>query len=123
VGPFSVTAKRMDHPVEAYAFRVEHDGGVLTYSGDTALCRELCEIARDADVLLAEAAFRDGVDNPTNLHMTGSDAASVARDAGVGRLVLTHIPPWYDKQDAVREAETVFDGPILLAAEGATYDL
>jgi ribonuclease BN (tRNA processing enzyme) len=123
LGPFTVTARRVDHPIEAYAFRVEHQGRSLVYSGDTALCRSLCDLAAGADLLLAEAAFRDGVDNPPGIHMTGSEAATVARDARVGRLVLTHIPPWHDKEDAVAEARGVYDGPVLLAHEGATYEL
>jgi ribonuclease BN (tRNA processing enzyme) len=38
-------------------------------------------------------------------------------------LMITHVPPWHEKQDALREAEGVFDGPVLLAAEGATYQI
>jgi ribonuclease BN (tRNA processing enzyme) len=123
IGPFTVTARRVEHPIEAYGFRVEHAGKVLAYSGDTALCTSLVELAADADLLLAEAAFRDDADNPPGIHLTGSEAASVARDARVGRLVLTHIPPWHDKEHAVLETNGVYDGPVSLAREGATYEL
>ena len=123
VGPFSVVAKRMDHPIEAYAFRIECGGRVLVYSGDTAKNDDLVELARGADVLLAEAAFRDDADNPPGIHMTGSEAATVAQDARAGMLVLTHIPPWHVKQDAVEEAKGHFDGTIELAAEGAVYEV
>jgi ribonuclease BN (tRNA processing enzyme) len=74
-------------------------------------------------VLLAEAAFRDDEDNPPGVHMTGSEAAGVARDAGCATLVLTHVPPWHDKRDALREAEGVFLGPVSLAAEGSSYSV
>jgi ribonuclease BN (tRNA processing enzyme) len=114
---------RVDHPIEAYAYRIEHDGKALVYSGDTAACGPLTDLAQGADLLLAEAAFRDGEDNPPHIHMTGSQAAKTAVEAGVGRLVITHVPPWHDELDALREAEGVFDGPTSLAAEGATYDL
>ncbi len=42
-GPFRVRTERVEHPVEAYAFRVEHEesGRVLTYSGDTGPCPAL----------------------------------------------------------------------------------
>ena len=123
VGPVSVTARRMDHPIEAYAFRVECGGRVLVYSGDTAKNDELVRLAEGADVLLAEAAFRDDADNPPNIHMTGSEAATTAQEARAGVLVLTHIPPWHDKQDAVEEAKGHFDGEILLAAEGSVYEI
>lgn len=123
LGPFKVTSALMDHPIEAYGFRLESEGRVLAYSGDTALCDNLVALAAGADVLLAEAAFRDDVDNPAHIHMTGSEAAAVARDARVGQLVLTHIAPWHDKQDAVLETKGIYDGVVLLAAEGSTYEL
>jgi ribonuclease BN (tRNA processing enzyme) len=121
VGPFTVTARRVDHPIEAYAFRIEHAGASLVYSGDTAECAALTDLAQDADLLLAEAAFRDDTANPPHVHMTGSEAAATARAAGVRRLVLTHIPPWHHKEDAVREAESAFEGPIELAGEGSVF--
>jgi ribonuclease BN (tRNA processing enzyme) len=123
LGPFAVTAVRVLHPIEAFAFRIEHDGRALVYSGDTAACEALTSLSERADMLLAEAAFRDDADNPPGVHMTGSEAAATARDAQVGVLVLTHVPPWHDKQDALREAEGVFDGPVLLASEGSTYQI
>jgi ribonuclease BN (tRNA processing enzyme) len=123
IGPFTIQPRRVDHPVEAYAYRVECGGRVLVYSGDTARCEELTDLARGADVLLAEAAFRDDVDNPPHIHMTGSDAASTAQEARVSQLVLTHIPPWHDKKHALLEAEGIYQGPIHVAAEGATYQV
>ena len=123
VGPFTVTARRVDHPVEAFAFRIEHAGKALVYSGDTAPCRALTDLAKGADLLLAEASFRDGQDNPPHIHMTGCDAAATAAEAGVGRLVITLVPPWHDEQDALREARGSWGGSVSLAAEGATYDL
>ena len=47
----------VDHPVEAYAVRVEHGGRSLVYSGDTGPCAALVELARGADVLLCEATW------------------------------------------------------------------
>jgi ribonuclease BN (tRNA processing enzyme) len=123
LGPFTITCQRMDHPIPAYGFRIENGGKVLTYSGDTALCDNLVGLAHGADLLLAEAAFRDDADNPPHVHMTGSDAATVAHQAGVAHLVLTHIPPWHDKQHALLETAGVYDGPVSLAAEGSSFEL
>jgi ribonuclease BN (tRNA processing enzyme) len=123
LGPFTITATRVVHPVPAYGLRVEADGRVLAYSGDTGPCTELVELARDADLLLAEAAFQEGVLNPTDLHLTGVDAGRAASKAEVGRLLLTHIPPWNDREVALAEARTTFDGSVELARCDARYDV
>lgn len=123
VGPFTVDVTRVVHPVEAYAVKVSDGTRTLVYSGDTGPCTALVELAKDADLLLAEASFREGGEYPEALHMTGREAGQAAVDAGVGTLVLTHIPPWYDKQLAYDEARPVFDGRIEIASTGSTYSI
>ncbi|MGH3336637.1 MAG: MBL fold metallo-hydrolase, partial [Nocardioides sp.] len=77
----------------------------------------------DADLLLAEAAFVESAGNPTDLHLTGRDAAEHATRARVRRLLLTHIPPWHDAAEVLADARPGFDGPLELARAGATYEL
>lgn len=123
VGPLTFDVTRVAHPVETYAIKVTHGDTSLVYSGDTGPCRALIELARGADLLLAEAAFREGENNPRDLHMTGKEAADIAVCAGVHRLVLTHVPPWYEAKLALEEARPVFRGPLELAHSGATYEI
>ena len=123
VGPFRVEAHPVVHPVAAYALKVTAGGRTLVYSGDTGPCPALDEAATDAHLLLAEASFRSGDDNPPELHLTGADCGRTAARAGVGRLVLTHIPPWHDPADAEAEARAEWSGPVELARAGATYDV
>lgn len=118
IGPFRLSTAPMLHPVEAYAIRLEAGGSTLVYTGDTAINDALVSLSTDASVLLSEASFVDGVDNPPALHMTGTEAGQLAQDAGVGRLVVTHVPPWYDPVDAHAAASEVFDGPTDLATTG-----
>jgi len=123
VGPFEITPVRVDHPVPAYALRIRVGDTVLAYTGDTGPTDALVEIAQGADLFLAEAAFREGEDNPPSLHLTGREAGQVAAKAEVKRLVLTHIPPWHSREDALAEAVEVYDGPAELAHAGAVYSL
>jgi len=123
VGPFTIETSRVVHPIETRALRVTDGAGVLVYSADTGACDALVELAKDADLFLAEASFRVGGEYPEQLHMNGREAGQAAADAGVGTLVLTHIPPWSDKETAREEARTVFDGTIDIARTGATYDV
>lgn len=123
VGPLTVEVTPVAHPIESYATKVSRGDRSFVYSGDTGPCRSLVELAKGTDLLLAEAAFREGDDNPKDLHMTGRQAAETAVQAGVGRLILTHIPPWYDRDATFAEARPVFDGLLELARGGATYEL
>ena len=123
VGPFTVEARQVVHPVIAYALRVTAGGRTLVYSGDTGPCDALDDVASSADLLLAEASFETGAVNPPDLHMTGADCGRTAARAGVGRLVLTHVPPWHDPAVAEAEARAEWSGPLELARAGATYEI
>lgn len=122
-GPLSVRAEVVDHPVEAYGFRIEHGDSVLTYSGDTGPCAALGELAAGSDLFLCEASFTDGKEDIPGVHLTGLQAGQFAQEAGTGRLVLTHVPPWTDAQANLRDAKSVFDGPAELARAGAVYEI
>ncbi|WP_030484862.1 MBL fold metallo-hydrolase [Nocardioides aequoreus] len=122
-GPFSVIARRVVHPVTAYALRVTADGRSVAYSGDTGVCHGLDDTARDADLFLCEASFLEGAPNPPDLHLTGAEAGRTAAGAGARRLVLTHIPPWHDPATVLAEARGEYAGDIALAAPGQVYDL
>ncbi|RKS76811.1 ribonuclease BN (tRNA processing enzyme) [Actinomadura pelletieri DSM 43383] len=124
IGPFRVTTALMPHPVEAYAFRVEHGGRTLAYSGDTGPSDLLVDLARDADLFLCEASFLDRPGLPEGLHLTAREAGEHAARAGVGRLVLTHLVPWNDSDVSLKEARASdYDGAIDLARVGAQYTL
>jgi ribonuclease BN (tRNA processing enzyme) len=123
IGPVTVTSQLVEHPVTAYGMRFEHEGRVIAYSGDTDTCPSLLELARDADLLLAEASFQEGRDEARGVHLTGRRAGEVARDAGARRLVLTHVPVWTRVDAVVSEAKQVYPGPVEAAVAGSSYVL
>jgi ribonuclease BN (tRNA processing enzyme) len=124
IGPFSVTTSLMNHPIEAYGFRIEHEGKVLAYSGDTGTSDVLVELAKNADLFLCEASFVNAPDLPSGVHLTGRDAGEYAARAGVDRLVLTHLVPWNDPAEVLIEAkDSDFRGEISLAHPGARHTL
>jgi ribonuclease BN (tRNA processing enzyme) len=124
IGPFAIDLAPMNHPVETYGLRIMADGASLAYSADTGECPALVNLARNADVLLCEAAFKHGAPgNVPGLHLTGRQAGEHATRAHAKRLVLTHIPPWIDRDEALAEARTTYAGPLDIARAGATYDL
>jgi ribonuclease BN (tRNA processing enzyme) len=123
VGPVTVEPVAVVHPGPAFGFRLRAGGRTLAYSGDTGPCSGLDDLASGADVLLAEASFRSSDDNPPDLHLTGADCGRAAARGDVGRLVLTHVPPWFDPALAIAEAKAEFAGEIALAFAGAVYEV
>lgn len=124
VGPFTVRTAPVVHPVPAYAIRVEYGGKVLVYSGDTGPTESLVDLARGADVLLCEAALRDGdPNNPPDLHLTPAEAGDHAKRAEVGRLIVTHVPPWFNRQAQAEAAGLTFPGEVLTATPDGSYEI
>jgi ribonuclease BN (tRNA processing enzyme) len=118
IGPFQITTEHMNHPVETFGFRIEHAGWKLAYSADTGETDALVRLAEGVDVLLSEASFRDGEGNPPNLHLTARQAGEHATRAGAGHLVLTHLVPWYDREQSLAEAAASYCGPLSAATSG-----
>jgi ribonuclease BN (tRNA processing enzyme) len=123
LGPFRLRFERVNHPVETHAVRLEAGGRALAYSGDTGISDGLVAAAAGADVLLCEASVTDGQPHLPDLHLTGRDAGEHAAKAGVGRLLITHVPPWTDAAVVGAAAATAFGGPTELVTAGTTYEL
>ncbi|RBY77209.1 ribonuclease Z [Geodermatophilus sp. TF02-6] len=166
-GPsWTLQARRLDHLVEAFGYRlVEPDGrrmlpealaragvagpdvgrlqreGSLDVGGrtvrleevsaprpgqrfafvmDTRLCDAVWALAEDADLLVVEATFlqQDADLARAYGHLTARQAATVAAQSGVRRLVLTHFSQRYPEPVRHRdEAAAVFDGDLVVAAD------
>ncbi|HHX28332.1 MAG TPA: MBL fold metallo-hydrolase [Firmicutes bacterium] len=123
VGPLRLTFHQGVHGIPSFAVRVEGPGGVLAYSGDTRPCDALVEAAQGADLFLCEASgVQADADYVAPGHLTSRQAGEIASQAGVKRLLLTHIWPLYDEHELLRECRDVFPNSEL-AQEGRSYCL
>jgi ribonuclease BN (tRNA processing enzyme) len=123
LGPLTVAVDRVAHPVETYGLRVEHAGSSLAYTSDSGPCQALEALATHCDVLLAEASYLEGRDNPKDVHLTGKEAGEYATKSGAARLLLTHlVEPWNSKDQTLAEARAAYTGPVEVVRPGQVYE-
>jgi ribonuclease Z len=92
-------------------------GASLVVIGDAGEVASLVEPARGADALVIEATFldRDAALAGARGHLTAALAAALARDAGIGELLLTHISGRYRPQEIADEAARIFPRTRVVA--------
>ena len=123
IGSIQIKATPLLHVIPSFGLRVSAGGRSFMYSGDTGPCPRLVDAARGADLALFEASFLDRPKRPKNMHLTGHEAAQAAVDAGVNRLVLTHLVAWNDPKDVLADAKSVGDLDITLASAGLQIEI
>ncbi|QSQ11326.1 ribonuclease Z [Myxococcus landrumensis] len=102
-------------------------GRKLVISGDTRPCAAVVRAAKDADLLVHESTFSDDEQARAleTHHSTAREAGRVAREAGVRRLVLTHLSSRHDTDPAklLTQAREEYKGPLEVAYDGFTLEL
>lgn len=121
VGDLQLRFARTQHYVEAYAIRAERELAAFTYSADTAPCDAVVDLARGSSLFLCEAALGLDVESGERGHSSAQEAALMAQQAGVERLVLTHYPARYAAESLVEAAQTRFGGRVEAADDGKEY--
>jgi ribonuclease BN (tRNA processing enzyme) len=115
---------RTDHPVETLAVRVDGQGRSFVFSSDTGPAWSLSALADGSGIDLAfvESTFTES-SYPGNVqHLTARQAATTAHDAGVRRLVLTHLMPGEDPHAHRTEAAASFGGSLSVADIDERYE-
>ncbi|MFI6427674.1 ribonuclease Z [Promicromonospora sp. NPDC050880] len=118
-----VRAGRLDTPhgtVRTEDVSDPRPGQSFAFVMDTRICDAVWRLADGVDLLVIESTY---LDRDRNLahdhgHLTAREAATVAAQTGVRSLVLTHFSQRYtDPGEFEREARTVFDGELTVAAD------
>lgn len=124
IGDLRLTFAPTQHYIPCWAIRCQAGSATLIYSADSGPTPVLVEFARAADLFLCEATL---LTRPTPEerpgHLTAAEAGAIAQEAGVRRLLLTHLWPELGREALLAEAEAVFPGPTALAREGETHEI
>ena len=123
VGGIRFDAFRTKHPPETYGARMTVDGSQAVYTADTALYPELAESCADADLLITEATYVARVEADAGIHMWAGEAGAVAAQANAKRVLLTHVWPTIEPEEAVSEAAQEYKGDLSAAVEGKRYSV
>lgn len=122
-----VTAARAHHVepwLESLAYRVDSDKGSIVFAGDTGPCQSVTKLIHGADVLVVNCW-----DHQKTMEMNGEapgqtgtlDAAKMAQDAGVKKLILTHTGPHLSKpgsrERGIRDIAHIYQGEIIFGEE------
>jgi len=128
-----LSSTQLHHPQGCVAYRVEADGGSLVYAtdhehGSAVHDENVRRIASGADVFIYDAQYTPEEYERVKKgwgHSTWVEGVKIAREAGVGKLVLFHHDP--DRNDRmldkiVREARKEFPNTVA-ASEGLALDI
>ena len=125
--PFSCECGKLEHKDGAFGYRIGVDGKELAYCLDTAYCKGSVALAGGSDVLIHECTNRPGEQDSGWGHSNPEEAAQVAKEAGVKKLILTHFmpdsyPDQLSREDARDAARKIFTDTIA-AMDGETVEI
>jgi ribonuclease BN (tRNA processing enzyme) len=109
-----VVFSQMPHPVPSFAMAFEADGKKFVYSGDTRDNTHIINFAAGADLLLMEAALLSKDKTPMAAHVDAKDAGRIAKDAGVRRLLVTHLFPEYSPEEVLCEVRESYPAAEMI---------
>ncbi len=111
--PVTLSDGRVIHPEDVLG--PARPGACLAHVGDAGQIRGLQDLVRGADMLVIEATYlqREADLARRFAHLTAAQAAQLAHDADVHRLVLTHVSRRYREAEILDEARALFPPTVV----------
>lgn len=125
--PFLVEVKFLVHSSPCLGYRFELDGKKITYCTDTGICQNFKELTKNVDLLITECSLKSGQKSPKWPHLTPEEAAKIALESGVKKLILTHFDSGNyktikERKEAEKIARTIFKNTTA-AVDGLEFKL
>ena len=124
VDELAVTFAPGAHYIPCWAISVQGSKRVV-YTADTGPSDAVTQLARRADLLIAEATYMSVAEerNHNRGHLTPEEVGDLASLANPSKVLITHLWPHRDPQLMLSKAKAVFAGDVALAVQGETYEL
>ncbi len=123
IGPFRAQTRLLPHWRPNAGVRLDAGGVTVAYTGDTGPTPDIVDLARDSDLLLAEATYVDQVPADSRRYLSSARSAGLnAAAAGSRRLLLTHLMPGTDQAAASAGAREVYEEQVDVAIAGMILD-
>jgi ribonuclease BN (tRNA processing enzyme) len=124
IGPFDAETRLLPHSVPNAGVRLAAGDRVVAYTGDTGPSPDVVALARDADLLVAEASYVHQVPADARPYMSSArQAGQHAAKAGARRLLLTHLLPGTDPAAALAAAGDTYDNEVGIATADLVLNL
>ncbi len=114
ISDIEVTFKdNKSHTVNSYMIKLENKEIKIVYTSDvgTSNIQGIVEFSREADLLICESSLLG--QSTLDTHLTAVDAAKIAKEAKVKKLMLTHFWPEIEKDKYLKEAKEIFKNTII----------
>jgi len=111
--PFPISVAKLFHAYGNHGYRIRLDDKTIVYTGDCGLTDEVRKLARDVDLLISECAVIKTKEDDNWGHLDPIQAATLAKEENVKKLVLTHFgaefyPTLEDRKKAEEKAREIF---------------
>jgi ribonuclease BN (tRNA processing enzyme) len=121
-GGVRLVAGRTRHTENSLAFRVEHGGAVLGYTGDTGPSDDVAAFLHGVDSAICECALPE--DEAMETHLTPSQLAAMARSMLPRRLIVTHVYPQLPVSSVPAQLQAAgWTGEVLMAYDGLRFNV
>ena len=125
--PFPCECQKLKHQDESLGYKLSLDGKTVAYCLDTGYCKESVELAKNSAILIHECTNKPGHQDGGWGHSSPEEAAQVAKEASVKKLILTHfMPDFYpdkkSRKEAQRAARQIFENSIS-AIDNSTIEI
>jgi ribonuclease BN (tRNA processing enzyme) len=119
-----VSAPTLHSNYDTRAFKVEQNGTSLTFSSDTAPCKDIIDLAKDTDVLVHECNWLDGA-HREGIHTSPSELADIAEQINPSKIVLTHVSPEVaaEKEKVVEIVSRRTSAEVVVGEDLMTFEI